>query len=53
LGGDEYTVDVDPRREGYPAGQAVGAIDTLVPAGDIVRTMVADAERVIAGLSSR
>ena len=53
LGGDEYTVDVDPRREGYPAGQAVGAIDTLVPAGDIVRSMVADAERIITGLSSR
>ncbi|MGC1420195.1 MAG: nitronate monooxygenase [Acidimicrobiales bacterium] len=51
LGGDEDTADVDPHREGYPAGQAVGAIHALVPAGDIVRSMVFDAERVLAGLS--
>lgn len=52
LGGDEHTAGVDPRREGYPAGQAVGAITSLLPAGDIVRAMVADAERVIATLST-
>jgi enoyl-[acyl-carrier protein] reductase II len=52
LGGDEHTAGVDPRREGYPAGQAVGAITSLLPAGDIVRAMVADAERVIATLSA-
>jgi enoyl-[acyl-carrier protein] reductase II len=51
LGGDENTADVDPHREGYPAGQAVGAIHGLVPAGDIVRSMVSEAERVVAGLS--
>jgi NAD(P)H-dependent flavin oxidoreductase YrpB (nitropropane dioxygenase family) len=44
---------VDPRREGYPAGQAVGAIWSLEPAGDIVRAMAAEAERVIAGLPGR
>jgi NAD(P)H-dependent flavin oxidoreductase YrpB (nitropropane dioxygenase family) len=27
LGGDESTPDVDPSREGYPAGQVVGGID--------------------------
>ena len=47
LGGDERTLGVDPRREGYPAGQAVGAITAVVPAGDIVRSIVAEAERVI------
>jgi enoyl-[acyl-carrier protein] reductase II len=53
LGGDEKTLDVDPRREGYPAGQVVGAINSLEPAGDIVRSMVLQAEKIIAGLSSR
>ena len=43
LGGDESTPGVDPNREGYPAGQAVGAIDALVPAGEIVATMVSEA----------
>jgi enoyl-[acyl-carrier protein] reductase II len=51
LGGDEDTPGVDPRREGYPAGQAVGGIESLVPAGDIVRSMVQEAERVLAGLT--
>jgi enoyl-[acyl-carrier protein] reductase II len=53
LGGDENTLGIDPRREGYPAGQAVGGIESLVPAGDIVRSMVEEAERVLAGLASR
>jgi enoyl-[acyl-carrier protein] reductase II len=48
LGGDEATPGVDPAREGYPAGQAVGAIDALVPAGEIVATMVAEATAAIA-----
>jgi enoyl-[acyl-carrier protein] reductase II len=53
LGGDEHTLGVDSRREGYPAGQAVGAIWSLEPAGDIVRAMAAEAERIIAGLPGR
>jgi enoyl-[acyl-carrier protein] reductase II len=53
LGGDENTLGVDPRREGYPAGQAVGGIDTLVPAGDIVRSMVNEAEGILTRLASR
>ena len=52
LGGDEDTAGVDPRREGYPAGQAVGGIDSLVPAGDVVRSMVAEAEQVIRRLTN-
>jgi NAD(P)H-dependent flavin oxidoreductase YrpB (nitropropane dioxygenase family) len=42
---------IDPRREGYPAGQAVGAITSIVPAGDIVRSIVEEAQRVIDVLS--
>ena len=40
-------VEVDPRREFMPAGQGVGAVRELVPAGDLVRQIVAEAERVI------
>lgn len=50
LGGDAHTPGVDPDREFMPAGQAVGAIDTLVPAGDLVRSIVAEAEAVISRL---
>lgn len=39
--------EVDPDREFWPAGQGVGAIDDLVPAGDLVREIVAEAEAVI------
>jgi enoyl-[acyl-carrier protein] reductase II len=46
LGGDE-NADVDPNRECYPAGQGVGAIESLIPAGDLVRSIVAEAERAL------
>ncbi|MFZ9629658.1 MAG: NAD(P)H-dependent flavin oxidoreductase [Ilumatobacteraceae bacterium] len=46
LGAPDGT-DVDAAREFMPCGQGVGAIDRLVPAGDIVRSIVAEAERVI------
>ncbi len=52
LGGDESTPDVDPAREAYPAGQAVGAIDALIPAGEIVAAMVHDAEAILGALGS-
>jgi enoyl-[acyl-carrier protein] reductase II len=52
LGGDESTQGVDLAKEGYPAGQAVGAIGTLVPAGDLVAEMVADAEAALARMST-
>ncbi len=51
LGGGAETPGVDPATEGYPTGQGVGAIDTLEPAGDLVRRIVAEAEGVIAGMS--
>ncbi len=51
LGGDDTTVGVDPRREGYPAGQAVGAITDLVPAGELVARIVDQAESILAQLA--
>jgi enoyl-[acyl-carrier protein] reductase II len=38
---------VDPDRECYPAGQGVGAIDDLVPAGALVGRFVAEAEAAL------
>ena len=52
LGGDEHTTGVDPEREGYPAGQAVGAIDSVIPAGEIVRSMMSEARDVLTRLGS-
>ncbi len=51
LGGDESTPGIDPSKEGYPAGQAVGAIDALIPAGELVAQIVAEAERTLARLA--
>ncbi len=51
LGGDDRTLGIDPDRECYPAGQAVGAIDSLVPAEVIVRTMANDAEAILSRLA--
>jgi enoyl-[acyl-carrier protein] reductase II len=48
LGADESSPGVDPDRECYPAGQGVGAIDRIVPAGDVVRAIVAEADAVLA-----
>jgi enoyl-[acyl-carrier protein] reductase II len=47
LGGDEST-PVDPKKECYPAGQGVGAIESLEPAGDVVRRIVEEAEHALA-----
>jgi enoyl-[acyl-carrier protein] reductase II len=52
LGGDENTAGIDPDKEGYPAGQAVGAIEELVPAASLVDAFVAEAEGVIARLAT-
>ena len=52
LGGDEKSLGVDPDREGYPAGQAVGAIGSLTPAGDLVRSIVSEAEATIARIGA-
>ena len=45
--GSGPTTEVDPDREFWPAGQGVGAIGQLIPAGDLVRSIVAEAEAVI------
>lgn len=50
LGGDELTPAVDPDKEFMPAGQAVGAIGSLVPAAQVVAEMVAGAEKAFAGV---
>jgi enoyl-[acyl-carrier protein] reductase II len=49
--GDEAD-DVDPDRECYPAGQGVGAIDELVPAGELVTRFVEEAEAALARAES-
>ena len=51
LGGDSFSDGVDVDRECYPAGQGVGAITELVPAGELVRRFVAEAERTLDRLS--
>jgi len=49
LGGDEHTEGVDPDREGYPAGQGVGAITEIVPAAVLVARFVEEADAALAG----
>jgi enoyl-[acyl-carrier protein] reductase II len=39
---------VDPERECYPAGQGIGAIHEIVPAGELVHRFVEEAERALA-----
>jgi len=46
LGGDE-DADVDPDKECYPAGQGVGAIHEIVPAAELVRRFVDEAEATL------
>jgi enoyl-[acyl-carrier protein] reductase II len=47
LGAPDGTA-VDSEREFFPCGQGVGAIHDLVPAGDLVRRIVDEAEQAIA-----
>lgn len=47
LGADESAEGVDPDREFMPAGQGIGAIEELVPAGDLVRRFVSEAEATL------
>jgi enoyl-[acyl-carrier protein] reductase II len=47
LGGDASTDGVDVGKECYPAGQAVGGITELVPAAELVRRFVAEAEAAL------
>ena len=50
--GDHGGQPVDLRREFMPCGQGVGAIDGLIPAGDLVVQMVAEAERALSRASA-
>jgi enoyl-[acyl-carrier protein] reductase II len=52
LGGDLETEGVDAGREFFPAGQGVGAIDDLVPAGDLVRRIVAEADEALGRMTA-
>jgi enoyl-[acyl-carrier protein] reductase II len=51
LGGDDSTTGVDPERECFPAGQGAGRIGSVVPAADVVRAMVEEAEAVLGRLA--
>ncbi|MDQ1436939.1 MAG: hypothetical protein QOK43_568 [Acidimicrobiaceae bacterium] len=51
LGWDE-SFEADRNREFFPAGQGAGAIHELVPAADLVRQFVADAESAITRLTT-
>lgn len=53
LGAGPKADDVDPDKECYPAGQGTGAIEGLVPAGDLVRRFVEEAEEVLDRLGGR
>ena len=46
LGGDEHA-EIDTDKECYPAGQGVGAIHEVVPAADLVRMFVVQAEETL------
>ena len=46
--GDHGGAPVDRQREFMPCGQGVGAINDLVPAGELVVQMVEEAERALA-----
>ncbi|MHB1988793.1 MAG: NAD(P)H-dependent flavin oxidoreductase [Acidimicrobiales bacterium] len=47
LGGGPSTTGIEPDKEGYPAGQGTGAIEELVPAGELVRRFMAKAEETL------
>ena len=41
---------VDTSREFYPAGQGAGAVNILIPAGDLVQDIVTQAEKILSQL---
>jgi enoyl-[acyl-carrier protein] reductase II len=52
LGAGPDQEGVDPARECYPAGQGTGAIEELVPAGELVRRFVDEAEAALGRLET-
>jgi enoyl-[acyl-carrier protein] reductase II len=53
LGGEGSAEGVDPSRECYPAGQGTGAIHEVVPAAELVRRFVDEAEEALARLGAK
>lgn len=51
--GRSEEVEVDTDREAYLCGQVAGIISDVEPAADILRTMVCDADAILAKLGSR
>jgi len=51
LGDDSSTIG-DPDREFMPAGQGIGAIDSLVPAAELVQRFVSEAEAILDRVSA-
>jgi enoyl-[acyl-carrier protein] reductase II len=52
LGGDERTTDIDPSKEGFPAGQGVGGIDQLVPTAELMARFIAEADQALERLQA-
>jgi len=52
LGADGDQPGVDAASECYPAGQGTGAISEIVPAGELVRRFMDEAEQVLARLGT-
>ncbi len=50
LGAGADEAGIDPAKECYPAGQGIGAIDSLVPAGQLVARFVEEAEATLRSL---
>ncbi len=52
LGGDELTTDIDPSKEGFPAGQGVGGIDRLIPTAELMARFIAEADAALERLQA-
>jgi enoyl-[acyl-carrier protein] reductase II len=52
LGGDERTTDIDPSKEGFPAGQGVGGIDRLIPTAELMARFIAEADAALERLQA-
>jgi len=50
--GSDLDTQVDPAKEFWPAGQGAGAIDELVPAGELVVRFVEEAEAVLGRITA-
>ena len=44
--------DADPERSFMPAGQGLGMIDEIKPAAEIMRDLIAETEKTLAGLAA-